>query len=224
MTLFCTTSPFHCHDNQSISPREISCVSNSQDKHNDSFISIFMSWIWFSQSKGKGNEFPVTNSHAGRKSAFLRLIFNPFVPLLVLKAQETLKISSNKQFLDSRIQGLACQERTNGRNNNFPPHVVGIRLTENAIRQIYRIRLLLHVHRSIYLCEDNASVSQHLADRIKFGTCRYRQRGCRVAATVIGEILLYPCLILDAPHVFRHVTELLHQREDFSSCFQKSVG
>lgn len=62
-----------------------------------------MSWIWFSQSKCKGNENPLKFSHRKVKISVSRLIFLYFVPLLFLQASKTLFYSSKKQFLDNYV-------------------------------------------------------------------------------------------------------------------------
>ena len=67
---------------------------------------------------------------------------------------------------------------------------------EHTVCQVYCFNFFLHVHLCVNLCGRNAAMSQYLADRIEFSTCRYRQRCRRMSAAVIGEVLFYPCLVL----------------------------
>ena len=100
------------------------------------------------------------------------------------------------------------------KKNNLPLYIIGTWLIENSVSQIYRFRFFLHVHRSIDLRRNYAPMSQYFTHRIQFSTCCNRQRCGGMSAAVICEILFYPCLSLDAPHVLCHVVGLLHQREN----------
>lgn len=88
-----------------------------------------------------------------------------------------------------------------------------IHQSKHSIRA-HCLHFLLNVHLCVNLRGGNAAMPQYLADRIEFRTCRYRQRCRRMLAAVIGEVLFYPCLCLDAAYILRHVVGLLHQRED----------
>lgn len=89
-----------------------------------------------------------------------------------------------------------------------------IHQSKHSIRQTHCLHFLLNVHLCVNLRGGNAAMPQYLADRIEFRTCRYRQRCRRMSGRLIGEVLFYPCLCLDTPHILRHVVGLLHQRKD----------
>ena len=48
-------------------------------------------------------------------------------------------------------------------------------------------------------------LTQHLLHRRDVGSCRDGEGGCCMAAAVIGEVLFYPCLVLDAPDILGYV-------------------
>lgn len=85
---------------------------------------------------------------------------------------------------------------------------------KHPIRQAHCLHFLLHVHLCVNLRGRDAAMPQYLADRVEFRTCRYCQCCRRMSAAVVGEILFYPSLCLDTPHILSHVVGLLHQRED----------
>ena len=77
-------------------------------------------------------------------------------------------------------------------------------LVEHVVDEVHRLQFLLVNDFCIHLRHLDTAVTEYLAHRVEVGTEREKHGGVGMAAAVIGDRLLYPCLLHPLPEYHFH--------------------